>query len=367
MKKLFVLFLTAMMLVSFIPVAFAEEDVGEATPELISAGDTTETSEDETGEVEEATEEAVEEVEEAAIDEETEEETELIAESGLGAKVRILQLKQAVTKSYITGTEVVNVLKEKEGDVSELEAVLAEIEILKEEVDMLDSESETAVEDFVNVKRDLRMLNNEFKKIVGSNLSADDKQAIKDALKDNEELANLNQEIRDAIRELNANRVGKALERMGLEDPELVDKIESGNVTREEVKTALGNAFGQLSDEEKEEAKQRFRETIENRKELRKNVVEKIKAEHIGVGAARGLAMINKLPVNVTAAAKKKIMERVAKLNRVENKLAVEIKDKKENIVEIKENIKDGRTKIRQEYQEKRDARITGSAGGDEK
>jgi len=341
MKKVFALFLVTMMLLSFVPAAFGEE---EATPELISA-DSAE---------EEATEEEAEEVEEEAIDEETEEETELISESNFGAKVRLLQLEKSVTKSYLIGQEVVNVLSEKGEDVSELESILAEMKVLKDEVSALDPSSETAVDDFVNIKRDIKDLNKQFKRIASPLLSADDKQAVRDAIKDNEELASLNQEIRDALRELNANRVGKALDRMGVEDPELIDKIKSGDATPEEVKNGLRNAFGQLDPEEKEAAKQRFKETIRNRKELRKKVAEKVKMEHLAVREERLEKRLGKIPVDKRAKAKERIDKAISKLKRVEAKFKEKIKANRERLAKIKEDLKAKRANIREDFKERR-------------
>jgi len=347
MKKVFALFLVTMMLLSFAPAAFGEEDdTEEATPELISAEDTDE---------EEATEEEVEEVEEEAIDEETEEETELISESNFGATVRLLQLEKAVTISVITGTEVINVLKENGEDVTELEGIIAEIEVLKDEVSKLDPSSDSAVDDFVNIKRDIKDLNKQFKKSASPLLSANDKQAIRDAIKDNEELAALNQKIKDALRELNANRVGKALDRMGVEDPELVDKIESGDATPEEVKNGLRNAFGQLDPEEKEAAKQRFKETIRNRKELRKNVAEKVKMEHLEVRKERLEKRLIKIPAVKRAKAKVRVNKAISKLKRVENKVQDKIKANRERLAKVKEDLKAKRADIREDFKERRE------------
>ncbi|MFH1711044.1 MAG: hypothetical protein ABH840_01915 [Nanoarchaeota archaeon] len=344
MKKVFVLFLVAMMLLSFAPAAFGEE----ATPELISAEDA---DDGETGE--EATEEEAEEVEEEAIDEETEEETELISESNFGAIVRLLQLERSVTKSYLTGKEVINVLSEKGEDVSELESILAEIEVLKDEVSALDPSSDSAVDDFANIKRDIKDLNMQFKRIASPLLSANDKQAIRDAIKDNEELAALNQRIRNALRELNANRVGKALDRMGAADPELVEQIESGDATPAEVRLVLKNAYGQLSPEDKESAKQRIRNAIKERNELRKKVAEKVKMEHLEVRKLRLENRLIKIPAANRAEVKARVDNAISKLKRVENRFKESIQTNRERLAKVKEDLNAKRANIREDFKER--------------
>ena len=351
MKKVFALFLVAMMLLSFAPAAFGEEtDAEEATPVLISAEDT---EEEETEE--EATEEEAEEVEEEAIDEETEEETELISESNFGATVRLLQLEKSVTKSYLIGQEVVNVLSEKGEGVSELESILAEIEVLKDEVSALDPSSDSAVDDFVNIKRDIKDLNMQFKRIASPLLSANDKQAIRDAIQDNEELAALNQRIRNAFRELNANRVGKVLDRMGASDSELVENIESGDATPAEVRLALKNAYGQLSPEDKELAKQRIRNAIKERNELRKKVAEKVKMEHLEVRKLRLENRLIKIPAANRAEVKARVDNAISKLKRVENRFKESIQTNRERLAKVKEELKAKRANIREDFKERRD------------
>jgi len=309
MKKVLSIFLMLLMVCSFV--------VAEETDEG----------------VEEATDEEVEEVEGEAIDEETEEETELISESNFGAKVRLLQLEKAVTKSYLIGSEVISVLSDKGEDVSELESILAEIEVLKDEVKALDPASESAVEDFVNIKRDIRDLNKQFKRIAAPLLSSDDKQAIREAIKDNEELASLNQDIRDVLLELNADRVGKALGRMGASDEELIEKIKSREATRAEVKEALKNAYSDLTPEQKKLARRRIKSVVNERKEVRQNVAKRVKAKHLTVRKERLQDRLKKVTVKKELA-RKRINQKIRSLDKVENRIkrvSVNV-DKKERI-----------------------------------
>jgi len=356
MKKMNALFLVLIMLFSVLSVAFAQDDTGAAG---IDAGDVTDVSgtdsvtdvEAETDE--EATEEEAEEVEEEAIDEETEEEVELISESNFGATVRLLQLEKAVTKSYLIGMGVISVLSEKGEDVAELESILAEIEVLKDEVSNLDPNSENAVDDFVNIKRDIKDLNREFRKIASPLLTANDKQSIRDSIKDNDELASLNQEIRDALRELNANRVEKALDRMGVSDPELIEKIESGDATRAEVKDALKSGYQNLDPELKAAARLKLRNAVKERVDLRKKVVEKVKLGHLEVRKARYVDRLKKIPVKKRVLVKKRINTKVKRLNKVENRIKDKIQVNRAKLTKIKQDIKTKRVKVREDFKKR--------------
>ncbi len=354
MKKLFALFFVVIMIVSFIPAVIAQDE-DNRTEEY----ETTEDGElegDDGGPTEEGvTEEEAESVDEEAIDEETANEIELIVESGLGAKVRLLQLKKAILRSYIIGTEVVNILEEKGEDVTELEAILAEIKLLEEEADNVDSEAETAIEDYINIKRDLMDLNQEFRKIASPKLSANDRQAIMDTIKNNEELSSLDEEIKQVMRELNAERVEKALERMGLTDEDLIEKIKSGDATPEEVREALRNAYGQLGPKEKEQAKERFKEIIRNKQEIKRDIKDKTKAEHLEVRRQRALERAEKLPEEVREIAKERINQQVKKLEQIREKLAEQLKERKANLEQIKERIQERRENIKEEFEQRRE------------
>lgn len=291
-----------------------------------------------------------------AIDGETEEETDLISESGLGAEVRILQLRKAIMKNYIIGQEVVNLLKVRGENVTELEGILAEISLLKDEVGKLDPNSANAVESFVNIKRDARQLSQDFRGIAQSLLTADDKQAIAEALKANEELSNINPEIRNAVQNLNAQRVQNALQRMGAQDDGLVERIRSGNATKMEIINALKNAYNSLSDEGKTQARQRIKELIQTRKELRANISAKIKAEHFDVRMKRALERLNKLPVKVrAAAAKARIQNMVDKLKDAKQRLSERIDARNATLSNIKAKIMENQKQLNQEIQKRRE------------
>ena len=224
MKKIsVVLLMFLIVLSSFSLVAVAEDEINDT--------ENLDTSEDTDIEDNEDTENnSDEELEDEVVDEETAEEIEVMIGSSLGAQVRVLQLQRAVTKSYIVGSYVVELLADHD-DVDELVAILAEIKVLKEEVENLDTDSERAVEDFVNIKKDIIDLISDFRKIASPLLSAEQKQEVHDFIKNNEDLSALNQEIRDKIKELNEQRIEDKLKKMSLEDKELLEKVRKNEIS----------------------------------------------------------------------------------------------------------------------------------------
>ncbi len=357
MKKLISILMVFLLLGTFV---IAQEgvtgtDTDQPEPVLISS------EEPET----EASDEEVAEVEEEAIDEETEEETKLISESNFGAKVRLLQLKKAVTKSYLISGIITGILSEKGEDASELESILAEIEVLKEEVSALDPTSETNVEDFVNIKRDIKDLNKQFKRTASPLLTPEDKQAIRDAIKDNEELATLNQDIRDSVLELNADRVGKALGRMGKSDQELVEKVKSGEATKAQVRERLRESYNGLTPGEKRAARTRISNIVRNRIELKERIAEKVRLEHVAVRRERLEQRLTKIPADKKSLTEGRINKNIQKLNRVEKKVEAKIENLRERRAKISGEVQSIRAQIREEtQQEEEKAPSTGTSSG---
>ena len=198
-----------------------------------------------TNEGDDASDIEIEEVADAAIDLVTEEEI-IIMEDNFGAKVRIMQLQLAALRSYLVGEEVIVILAEDE-NISDLSAIQAEIEILKDEIFEMDGTSETAVEDFVAIKRDLKTSVKEFKKLVAGKLTQEKRTQVMTAINGNEELALLKIQIRNTIRAHNKNRIGKMLDRMQAKKEDILAKIEAGELTIEQVKNRVMEEYQKLS------------------------------------------------------------------------------------------------------------------------
>lgn len=250
--------------------------------------------------------------------------------SDYGARVRLLQLEESITRNILWGREIVEKIKElnESADTSELEAILAELETLRDEVaGTTPAAGEEGAKEFVDMKSDAINLTREFRDAVRELLSPGDIQGLRKRLGDieSEGLKNLRKEIREAIRNYNAERIAEILEEAGIDDPQLIEAIRAGNATRQEVAEALreanagkGKAFrlAYVLKEKKQKANV-FMEAV--RAKVKLNQTERIQSR-IQVR----LEQAGK-KVNLSVKAAEKIQERIQsnerKLERLEEKL----------------------------------------------
>ncbi len=209
-----------------------------------------------------------------AIAEETEEETEVedttqqdmteaeIMHIGHGATVRLLQLEKSITKNFLYGEHVLTVISEKSYDIdtTRLEEIIRELNDAKEQLSTMiegieDTTPEEAVEEFVGLKSKAINLTHEFKTILRTNLTVEQRQEIKELVekKDFSEIENINEEILQAMKNFNKNRTIALLSLLGLEDEDLVEKIENEEITTAELRRLIVEKFKSLTREEKKD------------------------------------------------------------------------------------------------------------------
>jgi Spy/CpxP family protein refolding chaperone len=174
----------------------------------------------------------------------------------IGAELRLLQLEKAITRNILGGNEVIAQVEEDGKDATELEALITEFEALKLEVQDLNPEDEGAVEAFVNIKQEAIEISKEFREIARGLLEQGDRLAIASKIKemDKTELQQYNEQIRNKIHAQNAEIVSKTFDSLGIENDELLTKVENGEATHEEVRNEIRNAVQAMTPEEKRAA-----------------------------------------------------------------------------------------------------------------
>jgi len=174
----------------------------------------------------------------------------------LGAEIRLLQLEKSITRNIIVGDQVILKLKEEGKNTTELEVLITELEALKLEIQNLNPEDEDAVERFVNIKHDAIEITKEFREISRDLLDKGDRLEIAEKIKemDKNELNQYNERIRNKIRVQNAEIIRKIFDSLGIENEELLTRIESGNATYAEVRNEIRNAIERMTPEERREA-----------------------------------------------------------------------------------------------------------------
>jgi hypothetical protein len=313
MKKIFI-FLLALMLLMLSPLAFAEEEISN---ELA------------------VSEEEIQEIEEEVLDEETVKETEIMS-SSLGEEIRILQLQRVSLKRVIAGKKIVEILS----DNNDLEIIFAEIELLNEQIMEMTTEN-TDVDNFVATKKDLAELSRNFALISKPLLTANQREEVRTVVDESEELAELTETIKEKIKEHNSEKVENALERMGVKNTELIEKIESGDASPQEIRDALKEGYNNLSEEEKRIAKYKIKEKVENRIENKEKIKQKIVQNY----TQKKKDLLDKRLAIASPEIKEKIMTSIEekqkvlqRKERVLNKALKDLKEKETQIIKQKIN-----------------------------
>ncbi|MDO8508579.1 MAG: hypothetical protein Q7S27_02745 [Nanoarchaeota archaeon] len=205
------------------------------------------------------------------IDQETEVEVEVMTESH-GAEMRLLQLERKINRAILHMEETINFLKAKNKTVTELEPIVVEMKALLEEVKKAPTDkTEEAVKKFIEIKSDAKDLIKKFRETVKSLLSEEDKKELKSKFEniDKTKLEDIKKKIQERKRMLNAERVKKILEKMEINDEELLNQIKSGNMSSSQLKIKLVERYNGLGDSAKESIRIRIKEQYEKRIEMR--------------------------------------------------------------------------------------------------
>ena len=200
----------------------------------------------------------------------------------LGAQYRFLQMQRAITRNILIGTDVVSVLEENhpEDDFTDLHVVLENMESLLNEVkayEFTDKTLNKIAEDYVTFKKTSIELTQEFRDLARGNLTNTDREQIRSRISGiNDSLSQLNDQVRDARREMNAYRVETMLRRMNATNDEIVEKVRTGEAVRNEVFTQLRTAFRAMPAQEKVQALREVKAVVTTRAQVRAAIVQNI-------------------------------------------------------------------------------------------
>jgi len=251
MKKIMSILLVLMMVLSFAPMALAEDE---------------------------------ETVEPVLVSEETEDETEVEVEAMstlTGAEMRLLQLERAIERNMVRGNAVIE--EAGDADTSELEGIMAELEALNAEVQAVDPAAEDAVQQFVDLKADAIGLSKQFRdgarESLGPGKSAQVKEKIKN--KENARVKELAGKINQKKQMFNSERVQAMFEKLGIENEELVGQIKEGEAALKQAQDQIRDRIKEMTPEEKKEAFSGLKEAGVKRAVAAKVKMDKIKAKSL--------------------------------------------------------------------------------------
>jgi len=217
--------------------------------------------------------------EETTIDEATQKEVKVM-DYPLGAEIRLLQLEKSISKNIAKGEAVIEAFETIGEDTSELQFILNELKTIKEEVQALDSESETAVQDFVDLKKDARDTIKNFRDTaneIKSSLDDETLQALRESFREineDKEFTEIKERIRNKIRQHNTERI-RAI--FGENAEQLKEQVQNGELNKEQIRKRVREIISQMTQEEKQGIFNEVREKNLINENTAKNILEKVK------------------------------------------------------------------------------------------
>ncbi len=296
MKKIFFMVLALVMAAGI--VSAEENTTGNETlliaPSPLTTGDNTTAQANQTAEALNSSSN------ETCVDEVTQKEMQLFVESHNGAVVRMLQLKREILKSSVIGSEIIKILSAQGENTSELEAILDDINLLKDEVD----KENYTVEAFVSLKKELIEDNRDFRKAVAGKLTADDRKQLSGIIRQNDEIKQINQEIKDELRKLNAERVNRFFSLIGEKNNTLSKEILNGSLSPAKARRLLLTYYKKAEQHKKAHIREVLKERFAEEKKLTAKYIQRYKK----------VALVLK---------EKRIREKIARLEKMKKETAL--------------------------------------------
>lgn len=213
-----------------------------------------------------------------------EDEAEIVNETtSYGAEVRVLQLQKAISRNIVAGEEVLEAVKDTitDEDKTKAQEIIDTLKTLKTETEEFNYEEEADVlaELYVSLKKDARDLGKEFRDLTKDYLKDIDMQQLRKRIqeknqKNSQVLSEKIKEKRQADRE---ERLLALLNRLGIEDEEVIAKIKAGELNIGQARSALVKATKGLSKEKREQALEKVKTEKTKRDQMKQKAMNKIK------------------------------------------------------------------------------------------
>ncbi len=204
-----------------------------------------------------------------------------ILHDNLGAQIRLEQLKQRVMIQIDNANFIISEIKENltEEEVRKSETIVSQFETIVEEINNFDynrNQSEVA-SDFVALKAETINLTKEFRDVVSGKVSVGVGQKLREKVQArvNEKLKVKNQKIEQLRKAYNSKKASEIINKLGINDSELIERIKSGNITANEIRKEIYNKFKSLPNEVR---KERLNKLVQERKEMRNKMKKRIKS-----------------------------------------------------------------------------------------
>lgn len=200
-----------------------------------------------------------------------------------GAQVRLIQLEASLERNILSGEDVIARITENhpDFDASILNGILDELRALEVEVQAVDIEgsADELAQSFVEIKADAIELSKEFRsEVVDSNtLSKEDKEQLRTQAKEkvNKRITAVKEKLTQARNHYNAQKAKSLMKAFGAENNDLVEKIQSGEMTLAQVKEQLRASYKKSSSEEKTALRNQVKEAAMKRRVFQQSTMDR--------------------------------------------------------------------------------------------
>lgn len=198
----------------------------------------------------------------------SEEEAEIITEVP-GAQLRLAQLERRIDMHIEAANNIITRLEAENNtdvNVTKLEEIVQGFEALKIEIEEFDFEQEADVlaQNYVDIKAEAIRLTSEFRATLHEGLSDEEiegmREAVKEAKEEYKEDVEIKARIQSYVHSYNAAKLNAQLQRIGEENPELVQRVQSGELNASEIRLMIRERIESLPENRKEVVIERFRQ-----------------------------------------------------------------------------------------------------------
>lgn len=176
-----------------------------------------------------------------------------IMNNSLGAEIRLLQLEKAIFTNLLKGRLVVQILQDLEINTTELEKTLDNLSMVLEDVRAADPAADDAVEIFVTLKHESRILTKQFRDILHIILNDEMITHIREHVRNmnNAEVQNCSQRIQNRIRQFNKNQLHRLYGMIGEKNTTCIEEYFNGTLSLEQTKLQLHTMINQMTKEKR--------------------------------------------------------------------------------------------------------------------
>lgn len=207
-----------------------------------------------------------------------------------GAKLRMLQLERAARVNFAKAKAVMAYINTTypDQDITALQEIMNSMTALAEEAKNYNPQEHDLKENidkFVEWKKQGLELTATFREESNKILTEEDKTKIRARFTEIEQKASemLQQKIQTQLKAHNTQVVQNAIQRLGVNDTEIIAKVQSGEITPEQIKNRIQTEYNSLSEEQKVEIKTKLQEQAQEERNKRLEFIKEAAKKEIEI------------------------------------------------------------------------------------